>query len=80
MLKRKKQLNVAPCRQCLIIRYFLLAAGIGILLIPIADTRFDVLSQLSAWHFVGFIWGIGLLGMLVKVILDRPSEQSKKEE
>lgn len=80
MKTKRRNETPLPCRQCIIIRYFLLAAAIGIVLLPVANSRLQVLSHLSAWHFVGLIWGIGVLGMIAKYILDRPSPPSSKTE
>lgn len=71
MKKPKKKKHV--CRQCLVIRYFLFAAALMILAIPIAGEKLVPLQSLTAWHFVGIIWGIGVLGFIFKLIVDRPA-------
>jgi steroid 5-alpha reductase family enzyme len=63
------------CRQCIVIRYFLFAAALMILAIPVVGEKLIPLQSLTAWHFVGIIWGIGILGFAFKVIVDRPVPQ-----
>ena len=58
----------------MVIRYFLFAAAIGILSIPFAEEKFQPLQNLSAWHFVALIWGLGILGFFFKLLVDRPDE------
>lgn len=62
------------CRQCMVIRYFLFAAAALILCIPFASDRFIVLQELTAWHFVAAIWGIGVLGFLFKWLVEIPED------
>ena len=70
MLEEKK--TIPPCRRCLIIRYFLVSAFLFILCIPIAGKRFEPLSALTAWHFVAFIFAIGVTGFIFKFIFEMP--------
>lgn len=79
-MKREKQKSPI-CRQCMIIRYFIFAAGLGILSIPFAGERFSPLSNLTAWHFVFVIWGIGVIGFLLKLVLEmRPTSATETDE
>ncbi len=68
--KQKKKTYV--CRQCLVIRYFLCAAALMIMAIPLLGEKLIPLSRLTAWHFVAIIWGIGIIGFVFKLIVDRP--------
>ena len=78
--KKKKKRKVLPCRRCLIIRYFILAAALVIACIPLADERFEPLQALTVWHFVFAILGIGVAGFIFKLIFEMPTSQDRDNE
>ena len=67
-LRRSARRRAGTCRKCAITRAFLMAALPLMIILPLWGDRMPWIAELTPWHFVVLIWGVGMAGAAIKIV------------